>query len=233
MSPWPWVLAVAVGLLVSLVGPAPGIERLDRGGAGRYAEVVAGPLARLRRRRRRIDPQAAARVAEVWCADLSAGRPAAAALADALDAVAATDPRSGDLRAASAAVRLGDDPAQRLGRLAARDDDGWAALAACWSIAERGAGRIAEAVEHVGAGLRLDADLHQELRAQVAGAKSAVRLVAALPLLGPVIGTAVGADPLRVLLEPPVGPALLLLGAALNGIGIVWVRSIVRRAAVP
>jgi tight adherence protein B len=55
-------------------------------------------------------------------------------------------------------------------------------------------------------------------------------MLAALPALGLLLGTAMGADPLRVLLHTGAGLGCLLAGAALEGAGLWWALGIVRRA---
>ncbi|MCV2491757.1 pilus assembly protein TadB [Geodermatophilus sp. YIM 151500] len=70
----------------------------------------------------------------------------------------------------------------------------------------------------------------QELRSAVAGPRASAGLLAALPLLGLVMGTGIGADPWRVLTTTGTGQALLVLGVSLEWAGLAWSRRLVRGA---
>ncbi len=54
-------------------------------------------------------------------------------------------------------------------------------------------------------------------------------LLALLPVAGLLIGSALGAGPLRVLLHTPAGMGCLLVGGLLEGAGLFWARRIVRQ----
>jgi tight adherence protein B len=62
----------------------------------------------------------------------------------------------------------------------------------------------------------------------LAGARATTGLLACLPALGLLLGTALGADPLRVLLHSAAGLACLVVGGALEGTGLWWALRIVR-----
>jgi tight adherence protein B len=57
-------------------------------------------------------------------------------------------------------------------------------------------------------------------------------MLAGLPALGLLIGTALGAGPLHVLLHTGAGLGCLAAGGVLEGLGLWWVRRIVRGAEV-
>ncbi|MER5178910.1 type II secretion system F family protein [Streptomyces sp. NPDC002896] len=151
------------------------------------------------------------------------------------DALLVTARDSGGLGAARAAVvaaaRFGGDVPGALGE-AAREPgaEGLRGLAACWRVAvDRGAG-LATGLERLEGALRAERDQRADLRAQLAGARSTAVLLASLPLLGLLLGTALGADPLRVLLHTGPGLGCLLVGGVLEGAGLWWALRIVRGA---
>ncbi|MFC4469027.1 type II secretion system F family protein [Streptomyces xiangluensis] len=130
-----------------------------------------------------------------------------------------------------AAARFGGDVPAALTDAARRPGaEGLLGLAACWRVAvDRGAG-LAAGLDRLEAALRAERDQRAELRAQLAGARSTAVLLAGLPLLGLLLGTALGADPLHVVLHTGAGLGCLLVGGALEGAGLWWALRIVRQA---
>ncbi|MBU7597262.1 type II secretion system F family protein [Streptomyces sp. P38-E01] len=131
-----------------------------------------------------------------------------------------------------AAARFGGDLPGAL-RSAARQPGGagLGGVAACWQVAAEGGSGLAVGLDRVAHALRLERDQREDLRAQLAGPRATVSILAGLPLLGVLLGTAMGADPLGVLLHTPVGWALLAATLGLELLGALWARAIVRRAA--
>ncbi|CAM5447966.1 hypothetical protein SALBM311S_11068 [Streptomyces alboniger] len=84
-----------------------------------------------------------------------------------------------------------------------------------------GAG-LAAGLDRLEGALRADRDQRADLRAQLAGARSTAVMLAGLPALGLLLGTALGADPLHVLLHTGLGLGCLLVGAVLEGLGMWW-----------
>ncbi len=68
-----------------------------------------------------------------------------------------------------------------------------------------------------------------ERAAQVAGPRTSGYVMAVLPLLGLVLGTGMGADPVHVLLRTSVGSVLLVAGTFLTCSGLLWSARIVGR----
>nr|WP_318656266.1 type II secretion system F family protein [Streptomyces resistomycificus] len=135
----------------------------------------------------------------------------------------------GDAQAAVlAAARFGGDVPAALA-VAARQPgaEGLLGLAACWRVAvDQGAG-LAAGLERLEAALRAERDQRADLRAQLAGARSTAVMLAGLPALGLALGTALGADPLHVLLHTGAGLGCLLVGGLLEGVGMWWAMRIV------
>lgn len=142
---------------------------------------------------------------------------------------------SGGLGEAQAAVLAaarfgGDVPGALSGAARQPGAEGLVGLAACWRVAvDQGAG-LAAGLDRLEAALRAERDQRADLRAQLAGARSTALMLAGLPVLGLLLGTALGADPLHVLLHSGAGLGCLLIGGLLEGLGMWWALGIVRRA---
>ncbi|MER6116937.1 type II secretion system F family protein [Streptomyces sp. NPDC001743] len=130
----------------------------------------------------------------------------------------------------SAAARFGGDIPRALGQAAGEPGlEGLAGVAACWRVAADGGAGLAAGLDRLEGALRAERRQCEQLRAQLAGAWSTVVVLAALPTMGLGLGTALGAQPLRVLLHTPAGLACLVLGASLEATGLVWATRIVRK----
>lgn len=130
-----------------------------------------------------------------------------------------------------AAARFGGDLPRVLRRAAQLEGaHGLGGVAACWQVAAEGGAGLAEGLERVAGALRMERDQHEDVRAQLAGPRATASILALLPLLGLLLGTAMGAEPLEVLLHSSVGWGLLGAAVALECVGLAWVSWIVRRA---
>ncbi|WP_369272542.1 type II secretion system F family protein [Streptomyces sp. R11] len=218
---WAPVLGLVVAVLGSSVLPivagAAGVPVLRRVRLAREAR---------RARERRGDTVIA--LCGALAGEVRAGRQPGEALL-----LAARD--SGGLGEAQAAVlaaaRFGGDVPGALA-LAARQPgaEGLSGLAACWRVAvDQGAG-LAAGLDRLEGALRVERDQRADLRAQLAGARSTVVMLAGLPVLGLLLGAAMGAEPLRVLLHTGAGIGCLAVGGVLEGLGMWWALRIVRGA---
>ncbi|MFD3870399.1 type II secretion system F family protein [Streptomyces sp. NPDC058623] len=128
-----------------------------------------------------------------------------------------------------AAAAFGGDVPEAL-RQAAREPgaEGLAGMAACWRVSVDGGAGLAAGLDRLEGALRAERDREESLRAQLAGARSTTVVLALLPLVGLLIGTGLGADPLRVLLHSPMGWGCLAAGGVLEAAGLLWCRRIVR-----
>lgn len=104
-------------------------------------------------------------------------------------------------------------------------------LAACWHAAEGGAG-LARAIGRLAVALRAAEAQRREVAAELAAVRTSARLLAALPLIGVILGSAMGAAPLDVLLHTTAGEVCLTLGTACVLGGLAWMNQIVRAAEV-
>jgi tight adherence protein B len=94
---------------------------------------------------------------------------------------------------------------------------------------DRGAG-LAAGLDRLEGALCAERDQRADLRAQLAGSRSTAVMLAGLPVLGLLLGTALGADPLHVLLHSGPGLGCLVVGGVLEGLGLWWALRIVRGA---
>ncbi|WP_344016193.1 type II secretion system F family protein [Streptomyces thermospinosisporus] len=211
------VLAVLGASVLPLVAGAAGVPVLRR-----------LRLAALRRRERDRRGDAVIALCGSLAGEVRAGRqPGEELLRAALDSGGLGDAQATVL----AAARFGGDVPGALAAAARQPGaEGLRGLAACWRVAvDQGAG-LADGLDRLEAALRAERDQRNDLRAQLAGARATAVLLAGLPVLGLALGAALGADPLHILLHTPAGLGCLAAGAVLEGLGLWWVRHIMRGA---
>jgi tight adherence protein B len=213
----------AAGLVVALLGASPLPLLL---GAVAVPGAARARRARDARRERDRRGDAVIRLCEVLAGEVRAGRQPGAALT-----VAVRESGAPGGAAVQAAARFGGDVPEALGAAArAPGAEGLHGLAACWRVAvDRGAG-LAEGVDRLAQALRAERDQRADLRAQLAGPWSTAVMLAGLPVLGLALGALLGARPLRVLLHTGPGFGCLVVGGALEAVGLWWAMRIVRAA---
>jgi tight adherence protein B len=192
--------------------------------------LAAVPLTRrwLRLREgRRVRDRTVGQVIEMCttvAGELRAGRQPCEALLAAVPGVLGSAEAS-----VTAAARFGGDVPEAL-RQAARQPgaEGLLGVAACWQVAADGGAGLAAGLERVAAALRAEREQTEELRAQLAGTRSTAGMLALLPLFGLLMGSALGAKPLWVLLHTPAGWACLVVGGLLEWAGLAWTAGVVQ-----
>jgi tight adherence protein B len=215
------LLAIPVAVLL---GPVLGL--LCAVGALVVTRVAAG---RVRRRAEAAERAGAVEACAALSAELRAGRDPADALAAA--AAVATGPSQRSLRAAAAAARLGGDvPSALCAESGSEVAHVLRALAACWTVCATSGSGLAAAVERLEEGLRGEQAQRRAVDGELAGPRATAALLAVLPAFGLLLAAGLGADPLHVLLETPLGLVCLTLGLALDGLGVLWTDRLVRRA---
>jgi tight adherence protein B len=244
------VAVAAAGLALWLLVPAP--ARLDREGARsswRFAAVVLGlvvvprglvvpvlvlaagawavRLIWLRRTAARRAEANAARMTEacdLLAAELSAGRPAEAALAE----TAVAWPL---LRPVSDACRLGGDvPAAFRAAAATPGASGLRLLAAAWTVSHRTGAGLGAATRRVAEAVRREQSTRRVVAGELASARATARLMAGLPVVALLTGSGAGADPWSFLLRTPGGWACLAAGLAMGFAGLWWIDLLAREA---
>jgi tight adherence protein B len=215
--------SLAVGLVVAVLGAS--VIPVVAGAVG-VPLLRRARLAGEARRARELRGDAVIALCSALAGEVRAGRqPGEALLRAAHD--------SGGLGTAQAAVlaaaRFGGDVPGALTSAARQPGaDGLSGLAACWRVAvDQGAG-LAAGLDRLEGALRADRDQRADLRAQLAGARATAVMLAGLPVLGLLLGAAMGADPLRVLLHSGAGLGCLVVGGLLEGVGLWWALRIVR-----
>ncbi|MFJ7075723.1 type II secretion system F family protein [Streptomyces sp. NPDC098781] len=211
------VLAVLGSSVLPVVAGAAGVPLLRR-----------VRLAREARRARERHGDAVIGLCAGLAGEVRAGRqPGEALLRAARDSGGLGEAQSAVL----AAARFGGDVPGALTSAARQPGaEGLSGLAACWRVAvDQGAG-LAAGLDRLEGALRAERDQRADLRAQLAGARSTVAMLAGLPVLGLLLGAAMGADPLHVLLHTGAGIGCLVVGGVLEGVGMWWATRIVRGA---
>ncbi|MBC9714673.1 type II secretion system F family protein [Streptomyces sp. TRM66268-LWL] len=220
-----WCLAV--GALVGLAGRS--VLPLILGG---LAVPLVGRVLRGRQARRTREARAERVIAlcAALASEVRAGRQPSAALSMAARDTGGLGAGGADAAVLAAARFGGDVPDALRAASGGPGAEGLAGLAACWQVAvDRGAG-LAEGLDRLAAALRAERDQQADLQTKLAPARATAAMLAVLPVVGLLMGTALGADPLRVLLHTPAGVGCLVVGGALEGAGLWWTSRIVRRA---
>lgn len=233
------VLAAASGGLAVPVSPGSVLRRRLGVSASPHGSAVRSPVrrpaslvARARRRgaavlharRDRLHRRAAVREAcEAIAAELRAGRSPTRAL----EAATSVLP---DLASVASVSRMGGDISTALRAVDAPGSAPLAKLAVAWSVAADAGAGLATVVDRVANDLRAEEELRAEVTSQLAGARASARMLAALPLLGPLLGVGAGSSPVGFLLASPSGLACLVSGCALAGVGLLWVERLARGA---
>ena len=175
--------------------------------------------------RRRVVARRAATVE--FCTALAAELRAGAMPSDSIQRAATAVP--GVCDEAARVARLGGDVSAALVAASVRNGSGGLArVGAVWSVSQHAGAGLADGCERIADWLREDEALRREVGAQLAGARASARLLAALPVLGILLGSSMGADPLHVLLRTPYGLVCLALGAALASLGLWWTERLAR-----
>ncbi|MFI9808979.1 type II secretion system F family protein [Streptomyces sp. NPDC052301] len=217
--------ALAAGLLLALLGSSALPVAAGAAGVPVLRRVRLTRRAR-HSRERRVD--AVIGLCGALAGEVRAGRqPGEALLRAARDSGGLGDAQASVV----AAARFGGDVPGALAAAARQPGaEGLLGLAACWRVAvDQGAG-LAVGLDRLDAALRAERDQRADLRAQLAGARVTALLLAALPGLALLLGAAMGADPLHVLLHTGAGLGCLAAGAAFEAAGMWWAMRIVRGA---
>jgi len=90
---------------------------------------------------------------------------------------------------------------------------------------------LAPLLDAVAEQLAAQAEADGERRAALAGPRATAAVLTGLPVLGVLLGVAVGADPFAVLLDGSVGSAALGVGVVLVVVGRGWTTRLARHAA--
>ncbi|MBX7452929.1 type II secretion system F family protein [Mycolicibacterium sp. 3033] len=195
------------------------------------AVVAATLLARrrsaLRRGRRSGEGDNLHDALDVLVGELRVGAHPVAAVATAAAESQGTVSRS--LSAVAARALLGADVAAGLRVEASRthSPEHWERLAVCWQLAHDHGLAIATVMQTAQHDLAERRRFGRRVEAGLAGARATAAILAGLPLLGLLLGQALGADPVAFLLSGGAGGWLLLIGATLICAGLLWSDTII------
>ncbi len=201
------------------------------------AVAVVGSTAGLRyRRRRRIrrahdEGRTLETALDVLVGELRVGSHPVLAFGVAADETVGAVAKS--LRAVAARARLGADVTAGL-RAAARSSAlpaHWERLAVCWQLASDHGLAIATLMRAAQRDITERQRFSVRVSASMAGARATAAILAALPVLGVLLGQLIGARPLSFLLSGHAGGWLLVVGSALACGGLLWSDRITDRLA--
>lgn len=199
--------------------------------------AVVGATAGLRYRRRRgirrapAEGDALQSALEVLVGELRAGSHPVRAFGVAADDTAGAVAVS--LRSVAARARLGADVAAGLAA-AARGSAlpvHWERLALCWRLASDNGLGIATLMRAAQRDIAERQRFSARVSSSMAGARATATILAALPVLGVLMGQLIGARPLGFLLGGHAGGWLLLVGSTLACVGLLWADRIADRVA--
>lgn len=181
-----------------------------------------------------LDPGLMADGLQIVASGLRAGLPAGPALRLVMESTEWGDAERARIERVVALSASGQAP----GRAWSTPDDGEGAaeaydlLAAVWDLATSTGAPLADALDVLARHLREEARIRGRLDALASGPRASQRLLALLPVVGPVLALLVGAHPMDLYGTRP-GMLSLGVGAALALVGWRWSRSLVARALRP
>jgi tight adherence protein B len=216
MSPW-WAAAPAAVAAAVLLPAGTAVA------VGVLTGTVLARRNRANRRARERSEAAALRDAlDVLVGELRVGaHPVTAFDVAAAEVDAAV---SAALRGVAARGRLGADVAA--GRRAAGRSTAlpahWERLAVCWQLAHTHGLAIATLMRAAQRDIVERERFSAKAEAGLAGARTTATILAAMPVLGIVLGELIGADSLRFLLSGGTGGWLLAVGVTLCCLGLLW-----------
>lgn len=224
--------------LVLLGPPVAGWVVVSGGLAARWlglAVVLAGAAAggrlvwrrHARRREREHTARGVLECCEAIAAELAAGQPPGAALAEAAR-------RWPGLLPVVEAFELGSDVPSALRVAAAAPGAGeLGTLASAWQVAHRSGHGLGRAVEGVARRIRARRRTQRVVTSELASARATSRVVALLPVVALGMGSGAGGDPWEFLLGTPAGWACLGAGTAFGVAGLWWIEAIADRVEQP
>ena len=110
---------------------------------------------------------------------------------------------------------------------------GMAGLSAAWRLSEQTGAPLADVLDRLDGHLRATDRVRASASAQAAGARASSALLAAMPVAGVGLGTAVGVDAWPILLHTPLGAACLTGAGLLQLAGVAWTVRLARVEVSP
>ncbi|MEO6714611.1 MAG: type II secretion system F family protein [Mycobacteriales bacterium] len=219
----------------ALVAATAAVALAAGAGLATTAAAAAGAivvcLAHHHRTSRRSAAAATGAVPEA-CRVLSTHLRAGSSSVEALVAAAATSPPhlAKALLSGATAERLGSSVAAAL----RSSDFGAGALwpvALCWQVCGDTGAALGSTLDRLAAVLSAEREARETVDAELAGARLSAAVMAGLPIIGLLMGTAFGARPIDFLLNTQAGIASLVVAVVLDAAGWYWVQALGTRAA--
>ena len=104
-------------------------------------------------------------------------------------------------------------------------------MAVCWNLAAEYGLAMATLMDAAQHDILRRHRFSDTIHAGLSGARATAAILAALPVIGVLLGSLIGAHPVPFLLGGPLGAVLLTTGAALMCSGVIWSDRIIERVA--
>ena len=124
--------------------------------------------------------------------------------------------------ACAQAARDGDDPLAAMSRVGGHIAPELTRVVQAWSLADALGVPLADVLARVDEDVQARRAQARVVASALAGPRSSAALLAGLPVLGILLGTAMQAHPLGILFDTPGGRLLLCVGVLLDVAGVVW-----------
>lgn len=98
----------------------------------------------------------------------------------------------------------------------------WQRIAVAWQTSDRFGLPMVDLLRSLRSDVLSRRQFRDRTRAGLAGPRATATVLAGLPVLGIVLGQAIGAHPITVLMSPGLGGVLFVVGTALAAAGLVW-----------
>lgn len=191
---------------------------------GTVAAVLRLVAAARRRKLAELRQGRVLEVCEVLVGELRSGQPPVTAIDHCVEVWP-------DFEAIATAARLGADVPTALRRLGGTPGaSGLREVAAAWEVSQGAGAGLTVALGQIAGSARDAAGTRRLVSSELASTQATARLVAVLPVVTLVMGSGIGGDPWRFLLQTPVGLACLAVGLALALLGLAWIDRIARAA---
>jgi tight adherence protein B len=229
---WRWRAAVPSRVAIALAAAGAGsLAVVWRGpvvGAAAAVAVAVGLSAvgqAMRRSATRARDRDLSTALRLVRAELDVGSSAVVALTAASSVAGAHRPA---FAAAASALADGRDVGAAVGEVSA--DPQLIVIAQAWQLATALGIPLAGVLARVDDDVQASREQNRVVAAALAGPRSSAALLAGLPVLGIVLGLAMGADPLHVLLDTGGGRLLLAAGVLLDAVGVLWTDRLISSA---
>lgn len=229
---------IAVALVAATAAGAAGVAVVGPAGGAVALAFAAIGMRRWRERRASRERVAATREMSEALGALIGELRAGAHPTSAAESVAADcrGPAAAVLRGIASAARLGGEPDLSAVAVPAATvrglDDVVDRLLGAWNLACRHGVPLIDVLDavrrDVDAGIRFAGRLH----ARMAGPRASATVLATLPVVGLLLGEAMGAQPVGVLASSIAGQGLLVVGGSLIAAGTIWCARLTGRATL-